>query len=32
MRIGIIEPVIQTGVFALHEHLWEGRTKPVRQL
>lgn len=23
--IGLIEPVIQTGVYALHERLWENR-------
>lgn len=22
--IGLIEPIVQTGVFALHEQLWEG--------
>lgn len=23
--LGLIEPIVQTGVFALHEQLWEGR-------
>lgn len=23
LGIGLIEPIVQTGVFALHEHLWE---------
>lgn len=23
--IGLIEPVVQTGVFAVHDWLWEGR-------
>ncbi|MEZ5838902.1 MAG: DUF2061 domain-containing protein [Hyphomicrobiales bacterium] len=26
LGIGLIEPAIQTGVFALHEMVWEGRT------
>ena len=24
LGIGLIEPIIQTGVFAVHEKLWEG--------
>lgn len=24
LGIGLIEPIVQTGVFALHEQLWEG--------
>lgn len=23
LGIGLIEPIVQTGVFALHEHFWE---------
>ena len=23
LGIGLIEPVVQTGVFAIHEHFWE---------
>lgn len=23
LGIGLIEPIVQTGVFALHDHLWE---------
>jgi uncharacterized membrane protein len=26
LGIGIIEPVIQTGVFALHDYLWESKS------
>jgi uncharacterized membrane protein len=25
LGIGLIEPMVQTGVFALHEQLWEGK-------
>ncbi len=28
LGIGLIEPVVQTFVFALHEHLWE-RNRPI---
>lgn len=30
LGIGLIEPVVQTFVFALHDWAWEGR-KPTRQ-
>ncbi len=31
--IGLIEPIIQTGVFSLHEYLWESRKdRPGRAL
>ena len=26
--IGLIEPIVQTGVFAVHERLWEGHPGP----
>ncbi len=26
--IGILEPLVQTGVFTLHEMLWEGKREP----
>lgn len=29
LGIGLLEPVVQTVVFAIHEKIWEG--KPVRQ-
>ena len=25
LGIGIIEPIIQTGVFAIHDYLWENK-------
>jgi uncharacterized membrane protein len=25
LGLGLIEPIVQTGVFALHEQLWEGK-------
>lgn len=28
LGIGLIEPIVQTGVFALHEHVWE-RKRPI---
>ena len=30
--IGLIEPIIQTGVFTLHEILWEGRPGGARRV
>lgn len=27
LGIGLIEPIVQTGVFAVHDWLWEGRGK-----
>lgn len=31
LGIGLIEPIIQTGVFAVHEHIWE-RKRPITVL
>jgi uncharacterized membrane protein len=28
LGIGLIEPLVQTAVFAIHERLWEGDPKP----
>lgn len=25
LGIGLIEPIVQTGVFSVHDYLWEGR-------
>lgn len=33
LGLGLIEPIVQTGVFAIHERIWEGsaaRRRPVR--
>lgn len=30
--IGLIEPVVQTGVFALHDYLWERDKQPKAEL
>lgn len=30
LGIGIIEPLVQTVVFAVHDHLWEGKGKQPR--
>lgn len=30
LGIGLIEPLVQTGVFALHDWLWESSTVPAR--
>jgi uncharacterized membrane protein len=27
LSIGVVEPLVQTGFFALHERLWEGKRK-----
>jgi len=27
LSIGVLEPLVQTGFFAMHERLWEGRRK-----
>jgi len=27
LGIGLIEPIIQTGVFAIHDYLWEQKNK-----
>ena len=30
--IGVVEPIVQTGVFALHERVWEGsRLRSIRR-
>jgi len=31
LGIGLIEPIVQTGVFALHDWLWESPDSPARQ-
>lgn len=30
LGIGVIEPLVQTGVFALHDHFWERRPDKAR--
>ena len=27
LGIGLIEPIIQTGIFAIHDYLWEQKNK-----
>ncbi|HKY95794.1 MAG TPA: DUF2061 domain-containing protein [Kiloniellales bacterium] len=30
LSIGVLEPLVQTGFFAVHERVWEGRRKGSR--
>ena len=32
LGIGLIEPFVQTGVFALHDYLWEGKAPTKEQM
>lgn len=31
LGIGLIEPIVQTGVFALHDYLWERNKNPINE-